>query len=681
MQLSPVRRKQRLVALAVITGGVVVVGNMRMRMRLIQKEQLALCEASSKSTKPIAGQEGKSKKVAVDSLFAKRLGAILRVCVPSSLSKEAFYIALQSGLLISRTLLTDRIAALEGVAGQSVVSQQWPEFADCIWNFALTAVPASFVNSGLKYMQTIMSLAFQKRLTEHLHERYLANRVYYVASTLGGLSNADQRIAEDVERFASSISELFSYTFKPLLDIILFTRSLSRSIGYKGQFLLYGYFIFCSAFLRALSPPLALMTAQESLLSGNFRTAHQLLVAHAEEVAFNDPPGGDTERLLLNDHLHRLLRHSQLSAFQRAVQQVADGYLVKYAASIIGLTIYAAPIYFNRHRGASKPLTGDYIRAMRLLMNTSTAIGQLVLVYKRVTALAGVTSRVSELTEAVKQLSTKEGQKRANIMKGALVPAGEVQPAGPPPLPPRLVFGDTIRFERVTILSPDGTLLVRELSFEVRGGESVIIMGPNGSGKSSLFRVLAELWPLQCGIIQRPPRGDIFYLSQRPYVASGTLRDQVRYPAPPRATYRAAAKRHGWLAPSSRHSEKHVADDARVRDALRACEIGYLLERGAGLDQLQNWEETLSGGERQRLAVARVLYHRPTFAVLDECTSAVSADGEEHLYEQLQAAGITMLSIAHRPALKRYHNFVLTFDGSQKGHGWSYERLKQEMAQ
>jgi hypothetical protein len=40
-----------------------------------------------------------------------------------------------------------------------------------------------------------------------------------------------QRITEDVEKFSSAVSELFSYTFKPVLDIILFTRSLSKTIG------------------------------------------------------------------------------------------------------------------------------------------------------------------------------------------------------------------------------------------------------------------------------------------------------------------------------------------------------------------------------------------------------------------------------------------------------------------
>ena len=58
--------------------------------------------------------------------------------------------------------------------------------------------------------------------------------------------------------------------------MLLFTRSLAKVMGYKGQFALYAYYVASAAALRALSPPLALMTAQEAALGGAFRAAHQV---------------------------------------------------------------------------------------------------------------------------------------------------------------------------------------------------------------------------------------------------------------------------------------------------------------------------------------------------------------------------------------------------------------------
>jgi ABC-type uncharacterized transport system fused permease/ATPase subunit len=95
-------------------------------------------------------------------------------------------------------------------------------------------------------------------------------------------------------------------------------------------------------------------------------------------------------------------------------------------------------------------------------------------------------------------------------------------------------------------------------------------------------------------------------------------------------------------------------EDDRLSDILNRVGLGYLKNRWT-LDHEANWADLLSGGEQQRLGIARVFYHKPTYALLDEGTSALDSAMEAQCMQQCQLLGITLISVGHRPALLAYH--------------------------
>jgi len=114
------------------------------------------------------------------------------------------------------------------------------------------------------------------------------------------------------------------------------------------------------------------------------------------------------------------------------------------------------------------------------------------------------------------------------------------------------------------------------------------------------------------------------FLPQRPYLSIGTLRDQVIYP-------------HGEA--DMRGTAKKSEHD--LMEALKAAHLEYLPDREGGWDTRKEWKDVLSGGEKQRMGFARLFYHEPKFAVVDEGTSAVSSDVEGLLYETCKQRGIS----------------------------------------
>lgn len=195
---------------------------------------------------------------------------------------------------------------------------------------------------------------------------------------------------------------------------------------------------------------------------------------------------------------------------------------------------------------------------------------------------------------------------------------------------------DTLALHALTIMHPDGTVMISGIDAEVQAGEWVLIKGESGSGKSTLLRAVAGLWPWGSGRIDLPARGRIVFIPQRPYLPIGTLRSTLLYPDP--------------NGPGGRVE----ADDDVLRKALRDVGLDQLCSR---LDEADQWDKTLSGGEQQRLAFARALLARPDWLFLDEATAALDDENQVRLMELLRERlpKASVVSIGHRPELERFH--------------------------
>lgn len=104
--------------------------------------------------------------------------------------------------------------------------------------------------------------------------------------------------------------------------------------------------------------------------------------------------------------------------------------------------------------------------------------------------------------------------------------------------------------------------------------------------------------------------------------------------------------------------------DADLMAVLKTLGLEHLVELyDEGWDAEAEWRDVLSGGLQQRVAMARLFYHRPQYAILDECTSSVTLDTEKVMYDEAKALGITLMTVSHRRSLWKYHTHILQFDG------------------
>jgi ATP-binding cassette, subfamily D (ALD), peroxisomal long-chain fatty acid import protein len=623
-------------------------------------------------------------KPGLNLAFLHQFLSLLSIMIPRWSSKETALLLSHGMFLVFRTYLSLVVARLDGAIVRDLVAGQGRSFMLGLLRWLSVGTLASYTNAMIKFLQSKISIAFRTRLTRYIHDLYLHPHLnfYKLANLDGGVGQgADQFITQDLTLFCSAAASLYSSLGKPFVDLFVFNFQLYRSLGPIALTGLLSNYFATATLLRRLSPPFGKLTAVEGRKEGDFRGLHARLIANAEEVAFYG--GADMEKVYLNKSFKELRGWMEGIYKLKVSYNMLEDFILKYSWSAFGYIITSLPIFLpawgglggllelansssdsssgsslsdNLQRGRMK----EFITNKRLMLSLADAGGRMMYSIKDLSELAGYTSRVYTLISTLHRV-------HANAY---------LNPRFRPGFHPELyslsdVQGtlhsgfDGLRFEDVPVVAPSlypygGDELIESLSFVVHSGEHLLISGSNGVGKSAIARIAAGLWPVYRGLVSRPRAigmDGIMFLPQRPYLSIGTLRDQVIYP----------------------HTEMDMRELGRnenqLQNILNEAKLGYLPQREGGWDTRKEWKDVLSGGEKQRMAIARLLYHEPRYAFIDEGTSAVSSDVEGLLYQTAKEKGITLITISTRASLKRYHSFNLKLGLGEEGADWEFQKI------
>lgn len=178
--------------------------------------------------------------------------------------------------------------------------------------------------------------------------------------------------------------------------------------------------------------------------------------------------------------------------------------------------------------------------------------------------------------------------------------------------------------------------VLKDLSFEIKRGESVLISGVSGVGKSTLFKIILGIYTPQSGIVyarcgnesvplDEKTRSLFSYVPQGNFLFSGTIRENLTF-----------------------FADETVGED-KIEETLRICCGEFVYDLPDKLDTLLGERGLgLSEGQLQRLAVARALISGRPILLLDEATSALDAETENRMLNNISIKEITCIMISHR---------------------------------
>ncbi len=227
----------------------------------------------------------------------------------------------------------------------------------------------------------------------------------------------------------------------------------------------------------------------------------------------------------------------------------------------------------------------------------------------------------------------------------------------------------SVRFDHVTFAYDENTLVLNDVSFSVKPGETIALVGPTGAGKTTIVNLISRFYDIQQGNIYidgynikevsiESLRNQLGVMTQENFLFSGTVKDNIRY---------------GKL-DATDEEVIAAAKAVNAHDFIMKLENGYdteLKERGSGL----------SIGQRQLLAFARTMVSMPKILILDEATSSIDTHTELLVQKGIEALlrGRTSFVIAHRlSTIRKADRIFVIDDGGIKEAGSPDELLAKK---
>jgi putative ATP-binding cassette transporter len=493
----------------------------------------------------------------------------------------------------------------------ALVNRDVAAFYHNLWRYLGTFVLAVPVMVFYRYTADRLALAWRQWMTEHLVQRYFAHRVYYRLRSAELIDNPDQRIGEDVKRCTTDVLGYLLVVVNSIVTLAGFVGVLWSISGrlMVGLLLYAGVGTLISVLIGRRLVGLYFKRYQTE---ADFRYGLVRVRDYAESIAFFRGERREHQEVL--QRFGVVARNTlETIGWSRNLQVFTHSY--NYIALVVPALV-VGPMYM---RGAME--FGVVTQAEMAFAQVLAAMSVIVSYFENFSASAASVQRLSDLCDAFDEVEA-EGAQAAQAAQVAVRRSRK-----------------GLKTKRLTVQTPDGSrTLTRNVSFELKLGERLLIMGESGSGKSSLLRTIAGLWHSGRGVIVRPPLGRMMFLPQRPYMIQGSLRAQLLYPL-----------------------GENDTQDEEIREVLEATNLAELRKRvDDDLTQVVDWANVLSLGEQQRVSFARLFLQKPLIAFLDEATSALDEPTERRLYERLHRLGLTYVSISHRNTLQEFHDLLLT---------------------